>query len=153
MATLLGAGSHRERDCSFAIELASEFGHREIAELLLTIAVNENDDFSFAQAVSAGSQAVVSVCEAADLERDPSLWTQAFATSTPLLVRGCCHAWSDSVSNQKPEQLRERWGEHQVAVAFSPDGKMQFCTLFRVEIQFHSSTGTRVSYISVWHIF
>ena len=124
VATLISAGAHRGVGCALAIELAAETGQTEVVELLLTMALHEGDDLSPVAPMTArsdGAGAIVSVVDAADLEADPTLWTQAFATSTPLLVRGCGKEWSDAVSTQSPARLRERWGEHNVTVAFSPD--------------------------------
>ena len=60
------------------------------------------------------------VVDAEELERDPSVWHDAFATSTPLLVRGVGE-WSDAVRGSSAAELGARWGEQMVTVAFSPD--------------------------------
>ena len=128
-ATLIGANAVRDDGCAFAIELAAEMGHAELAAILTAVAADE--DGILPSAAAAWEQVdkeehgirspEVVVVDADELARDATLWTQAFATSTPLLVRGCATDWSDDLSAQSPAELRERWGDHQVTVAWSDD--------------------------------
>ena len=119
-ATLIGHGGHRERGCSLAYELASEMGHEDLSELIAAVASAEGDDLDHQIHDDSSEPPTVRVVDAEELERDPSVWHDAFATSTPLLVRGVGE-WSDAVRGSSAAELKTRWGEQMVTVAFSPD--------------------------------
>ena len=124
-ATLIGAGAHRDRGCSFAIELATEMGHHEVAELVTAVAMNDGQILPSSSSPLSTDQPAdpptVRVVDAADLERDASLWRDAFASSTPLLVRGCGADWVEAIGREGTHGLRARWGAQKVTVAYSPD--------------------------------
>ena len=127
-ATFLSCGVHREQGFALAIELAHECRHDMLAELLTAVSSQDADDMTHATPRTTSgleldhSPAVsVRVVDADELALDPSVWTDALSTSTPLLVRGCGEEWSEAVRSQSMKQLGENWGDHEVTVAWSPD--------------------------------
>ena len=126
-ATLIGAGAHHGRGCSFAIELATEMGHHELAELVAAIAAHEGEEGTPRTRApgSISSQPAepptVRTVDAARLLDDSTLWTDAFASSTPLLVHGCGIDWVETIRHEGIDGLRARWGAQEVTVAWSPD--------------------------------
>lgn len=121
-ATLVGAGAHHDRGCSFAIELATEMGHHELAELIAAMSsMHEGEERPLKGAPRSTDQPTMRTVDAARLVGDAKLWTDAFASSTPLLVRGCGTDWVEAIRREGIDGLRARWGAQEVTVAWSPD--------------------------------
>lgn len=99
-----------------AAEVAAAMGHAALVELL-------PDPRSFAGSTRAPAASPPSVAEVDSrvLAVDRTPWDRAFSTSTPLLLRDLARPWSDDISSQSPADLKRRWGDREVTVAFSPD--------------------------------
>ena len=124
IAALLQAGVRDDADATVcALEIARATGREDIADLLLQLTASVPCNIKPTPRVAASEPAMpsVDVIDADTLARDRWHWDAAFATSTPLLVRGAACALAKDISSCSVAELRRRWGAHAVTVAFSPD--------------------------------
>ena len=116
-----------------ARELAEALGHADCANALSAHAALEQHQpvppapsTSPASSTSSSSEAApVRRVHASELARDRTAWDEALRDSVPLLVEGLAQEWADGVSAWGFDELRRRWGTHEVAVAFAPDERYQ----------------------------
>lgn len=110
-----------------AMQLATAMGHDDVADFLKMHDADdgEEDARTIPPPRAPAPPAVVRTTTAEELAADRTIWTQAFAESVPLYVRGLGRTWSEDLAPCSTADLRRRWGEQPVDVVFSPDPHYQ----------------------------
>lgn len=121
----MSAGVH---PTSLSLELAREMGHIDVADLIAAILGSSEEATVTESRRTAGvpkpaPSTAVNVVDVQQLERSRAHWDDAFATSTPLLVRGCGDEISHSIRGGNPAQLRRIWGDRTITVCYSEDAQ------------------------------
>lgn len=132
VAALLAGGAKAAISEVSALELAIALGHVDCAEVLRH-ATEATAELSIQQRSSPSPStplpASIRRVSAATLAADRTAWDQALADSVPLLIDGLADydgiGWGHELRSWDFAELRRRWGEHEVQVAYSPDEQYQ----------------------------
>ena len=106
------------------LQLACTLGHDECAQALRAAQAGQPPPPPLPPSPPP-SAAPIRRITAAELAADRSVWDEALRSSVPLLIDGLADEWAGTVGNWGFDELRRRWGDQPVQVAYSPDVEYQ----------------------------